>query len=240
MTPEQHLRGFRREADAFARVVSTGDLDAPVPNCPDWTLRDLTAHLGGVHRWAHAAMLSGLGGPSPLEHPTIPTTRAAVLDWFTEGAAALHETLATVDPAAPCWTFSNASTAAFWLRRQAHETAVHRWDAESSQGSPGPLDPDLAVDGLHEVVDMFFPRQVRLQRIAPLARSLRLVPDEGAPRVVAGDGTAPPAHAEADVAGPAEALLLLVWRRTVLDDPKLRLTGSRAAADEVLAAALAP
>lgn len=239
MTPEEHVQSFRREADAFARILAAGDLDARVPACPDWTLTDLTAHLGGVHRWARAAILTG---PGPLDEKTIPAGRDAVVAWFAEGAAALHETLAATDPDAPCWTFSLETTASFWLRRQALETTVHRWDAESSQGEPGPIAADLAVDGLHEAVDMFFPRQVRLQRIAPLVRSLRLVPDEGAPRVLAGDGTAAPTEtgADAEIAGPGEALALLVWGRTVLDDPRLRLSGSRAAAEEVLAVALTP
>ncbi len=30
---------------------STGP-DAPVPSCPDWAVRDLVRHTGGVHRWA--------------------------------------------------------------------------------------------------------------------------------------------------------------------------------------------
>ncbi|HUR75456.1 MAG TPA: maleylpyruvate isomerase family mycothiol-dependent enzyme [Sporichthya sp.] len=236
MTPEEHVQFFRSEAEAFGRVLRSGDLDAPVPNCPGWTLTDLTAHLGGIHRWARGAILAG---PGSDEHP-IPAGRDAVAEWFAEGAAALHETLATVDPAAPCWAFADPKTAGFWMRRQAHETSVHRWDAESSQGTPGPIDADLAADGVHEVVDMFFPRQVRLQRIGPLQRSLRLVPDEGAPRTLAKDGTGADGGAEAEIAGPAEALVLLLWGRTVVDDPRLRLSGSRAAAEEVLAAALTP
>lgn len=244
MTPDQHVAFFRAEAEAFGRVLAVGDLDAPVPNCPDWTLTDLAAHLGGIHRWARGAIPTG---PGPEDHP-IPTGRAAILDWFTEGAAALHTTLATMAPGAPCWTFADATTADFWMRRQALETAVHRWDAEGSQGTPGPIDTALALDGVHEVVDMFFPRQVRLRRIAPLGRTLRLAPDEGAPRTLAGDGaigpeataTADAAAPDAEIAGPAEALLLLVWGRTVVDDPRLRLTGSRVAADEVLATAITP
>ena len=236
MTPEQHVQFFQAEADAFARVLPTGDLDAAVPNCPGWTLTDLTAHLGGVHRWARGAILTG---PGSDEYP-IPTGRDAIVDWFTEGATALYETLATIDPAMPCWAFADPKTAEFWMRRQAHETSVHRWDAESSQGTPGPIEAALAADGLHEVVDMFFPRQVRLGRVPPLQRSLLLSPDDGAPCTLAGDGTGHSGDVEAELAGPAEALLLLIWGRTVVDDPRLRLTGSRAAAEEVLATAMTP
>ncbi|MBA3743072.1 maleylpyruvate isomerase family mycothiol-dependent enzyme [Sporichthya sp.] len=239
MTPEQHVQFLRAEADAFSRVLASGDLDAQVPNCPGWTLADLAAHLGSVHRWARGAMLTG---PSHLETRPIPAGRDAIVDWFAEGVAALHESLTQIDATTPCWTFEEVDTAAFWMRRQAHETAVHRWDAESSQGTPGGIDAALAADGVAEVVDMFFPRQVRLARIPPLQRSLRLAPDEGAACTLAGDGTGTGTGtaADAELAGPAEALLLVLWGRTVVDDPRLRLRGSRAAAEEVLAAAITP
>lgn len=235
MTPEQHVMWFRTEADAFSRVLEAGDLDAPVPACPGWTLNDLTAHLGGVHRWADAILTVAGPGTYPA-----PDGREAIASWFAEGADALHSTLANLDPSAPCWAFAEPKAVQFWMRRQAHETLVHRWDAEASQGAPGPIDASLALDGLHEAVDMFFPRQVSLGRIPPLQRSLLLAPDGGAARTLAGDGTAAPGDPDAQLAGPPEALLLLIWGRTVVDDPRLRLTGSRAAAEEVLAAALTP
>ena len=50
-----------------------------------------------------------------------------------------------------------------------------------------------------------------------------------------------PRARDATVSGPAEAvLLLLVAPRSTLDDPRLTVSGSRAAADAVLAAALTP
>lgn len=236
MAPADHLNWLRAESESFGQVLATGDLDAPVPSCPGWTLTDLTAHLGAVHRWARAAILTG---PGPGEFPA-PSGRPALADWFAEGAGKLQETLHASDPDADCWTFGDPRSVGFWMRRQAHENAIHRWDAQASQGTPEPLDPALATDGVDEVVDMFFPRQVRLERIPPLASSLRLnLP--GASRTLAGDGTGPdPDTIDAEIAGPAEALLLLLWRRTDLDDPRLQLTGSRTAAAEVLAAGLTP
>ncbi|HVE27942.1 MAG TPA: maleylpyruvate isomerase family mycothiol-dependent enzyme [Sporichthya sp.] len=236
LTPQQQIEWFRTEAEAFGRVLESGDLDTPVPACPGWTLTDLTAHLGGIHRWARGAILTGPGSDT---YP-IPAGRAAIVDWFAEGAGALHETLSASDPAAPCWAFAEPRVVGFWMRRQAHETCVHRWDAESSQGTPGPIDAMLALDGIHEVVDMFFPRQVRLGRIPPLARSLSLIPDEGEGRGLAGDGTPAGREWDATLAGPAEALVLLLWGRAVVDDPRLRLAGSRAAAEEVLGAGITP
>ena len=50
----------------------------------------------------------------------------------------LHELVATldaVDPELPAWNFApQAKKAAFWHRRMAHETAIHRWDAQMAGG----------------------------------------------------------------------------------------------------------
>src|SRR3712207_7465665 len=48
------------------------------------------------------------------------------------------------DPAAPTWSFTTDRTAGFWVRRQALETAVHRWDAQHAAGEPERIDPALA------------------------------------------------------------------------------------------------
>ena len=83
-----------------------------------------------------------------------------------------------------------------------------------------------------------FPRQVRLGRTAPLPAASGSPP----PRAATGSsrGTATRADPDATVSGPAEAVLLLLWHRIGLDDPRLTVSGSRAAADAVLAAALTP
>ncbi len=53
-------------------------------------------------------------------------------------------------------------------------------------------------------------------------------------------GPAAESAADATLAGPADALLLLLWGRLDLDDPRIRLTGDRTAADRVLSARLVP
>jgi hypothetical protein len=136
------------------------------------------------------------------------------------------------------------------------ETAVHLWDAEGALGTPGPVEEELAADGVDEVVRMFFPRQVRLGRTEPLRRALavevvsarasaqELVAGDGGPLtwVLAGDGTRPelPPPPEAMVSGPAEAVLLVLWGRLPLTDPRVVVTGDLAVAREVLAAGITP
>ena len=58
--------------------------------------------------------------------------------------------------------------------------------------------------------------------------------------MLAGDGTARTGPADAEVSGPAAVLILLLWGRLPLDDPRLRLTGDRAAAAAVLSAGIVP
>jgi uncharacterized protein (TIGR03083 family) len=226
---DAYLAHLDRAAGDVVALLETADLTAPVPGCPEWRLLDLAHHLGGVHRWARTAVEGRLTEIDEIG----PAERGALLDWFRAGAADLAATLRGTDPDAPCWTFGpRPRTAAFWIRRQAHETALHASDAAASQGASRPLDPDLALDGIAEVAGVFVPRQVRLGRIPPLPAALALEAPGG--RWVLGDGD--PA---ATVSGPPEAVLLLLWKRTTLDDPRLAVT-DRAAAEPVLGLALTP
>src|SRR5207302_9156046 len=71
----------------------------------------------------------------------------------------LVETLRSADPEVRCWSFLPApSPLAFWARRQAHETAIHRVDAESPNGAITPFDTALAADGVDEMLFGFLGR----------------------------------------------------------------------------------
>lgn len=240
MEPSEHLDWLTVESAAFGRILESGALDAAVPGCPGWDLAELASHLGGVHRWSRRAMTEGRPGTIRAQAPA---GRQPLVEWFAAGAAALHQTLRDTGPDTPCWTMSPPATARYWMRRQAHETAMHRWDAQASQGGPGRFDPALAADGVAEIVEMFFPRQVRLGRQQPLAHSLRIEVGDGAVHALAGDGfdsDAARRRCDASVSGDAEALLLLLWKRITIDDPRITVTGSRGAADHVLDASITP
>ena len=235
--------GLAQLEHAVADVVDMlvdADLNLPVPSCPGWTVADLVAHLGETHLWAEHAVRVGdpdAPEPSPPRHD-----RIALRSWYAEAAAVLLAILRTTDPDTACWTFGpRPRTARFWFRRQAHEAAMHRWDLGAAMGRDVGYPSSLAADGVDEVVRMFFPRQVRLQRIAPLQKSLAVRAEGLDTRVLAGDGTdASVGPADAEVSGPADALVLLLWGRLGLDDPRLHLTGDRVAAASVLAAGIVP
>lgn len=224
------LGHLRADAAAVSDVLATAPLDAPVAPCPGWTLRDLVLHLGGVHRWATAIVASGDRQAAADE----PVDDADLAPWFRDGADRLLDVLASADPTAPCWSFTSDRTAGFWLRRQALETVVHRWDAQRAVGEPDPIDPELAVDGIAEVVDLLLPRQLALGRAEPLPCAVQLCALEGGSWRV-GEGTP-----VAELHGPAELLLLALWHRADPGDPRLHVTGDRAAAAELLRRPLAP
>jgi uncharacterized protein (TIGR03083 family) len=240
LTPAASLEHLEQAVSAYDAVLAAGDLAAPVPSCPGWTLLDLTHHLGGVHRWAATAVTEKRSmNDDEIVIPDDAGTRA----WFLDGATALVDVLRATPPETECWAFGpKPRVAAFWFRRQPLETAVHAWDAAGSQGlAPRPFDAALALDGIDEVRHMFFPRQLHLGRIEPLARSLAIAPDETTTRWVfpAGDGD-DDAAPEAVVGGPADVLYLLLWGRLTLDDPRIRTEGDADAARTVLAARITP
>ena len=237
------LAHLERRQAVFADLLSTTDLDAPVPTCPGWTVTTLAHHLGTVHRWAAGAVREGR--PLDLEE-TGPTDREALVAWYREGADGLVALLAATDEAAEVWSFGpKPRTARFWSRRQAHETAMHVEDLGLAAGALPPLPADLALDGVDEVATMFFPRQVHLGRTTPLERSLALMPGGAGRWVLAGSGVAADdvPDADATLAGPAEVLVRLLWKRVTLDDALaagVALDGDEAAARAVLGARLTP
>ncbi len=221
-----YLAHLRADVAAVLEVVGRASLTEPVAACPGWALRDLVEHLGAVHRWATQVVQTGQKRDE-TEHDV-----GNLASWFAEGADTLISALTAVDPAAPCWSFTADKTYGFWVRRQALETVVHRWDAERAVGEPGPIDAALAVDGVREVVELMTPRQIRLGRIDPLPFALALRATDTGDSWVLGEGD-PVAGVEAT----AELLLLLLWHRVDPRDPRLRVEGS---AHEVLSLALAP
>lgn len=208
-----YLSHLRSEIDDYVNLLGTADLDASVPGCPDWSMRDLTWHLGAVHRWATNIVITGERG----ERTTGPTERDALIAWFAEGAAQLVDVLSTADPDKAVWTFGPPSSVAFWIRRQAHETCVHLWDAYRSQGQVYEMNPELASDGIAEIITVMIPRQER-QADLHLNTSVRLtMTDVQAEPFVIGDEANP----VGSLVGTAQELLLTCWRRLPVDADRI-------------------
>ncbi|QES40142.1 hypothetical protein DEJ49_03355 [Streptomyces venezuelae] len=233
MEISEHIHIVAEEGQLLARAAAEAGTDAKVPTCPDWQVRDLLRHVGMVHRWAAAFLAEGrtsyrLGGELPdLDGDPL-------VAWFREGHAALVATLESAPPDVECWTFLPApSPLAFWARRQANETTVHRVDAESARGgTPSPLDVAFAVDGIEELLFGFHARgKSRVRTDVP--RVLRVRATDGrtwtvrlsdGPPVAEHGATAP---ADCEVSGPATRLYLALWNRL----PFPEVTGDTALAE---------
>jgi uncharacterized protein (TIGR03083 family) len=216
-----HLALLEAEVAGMAAALRAADLAGPVPSCPGWTVQDLCNHLTAVHRWALLALENA--GPPPYDESVHSTP-----DDYAQAAGALVARLRELPADALAWTFNRENpTASFWRRRQLHEVSVHRWDVEQHA-----LDPEVAEDGVEEVVTFFLPRQVRLGRSSLPAGLLLL--DTGSRTWTLTDGEGPQAVVRADAA----TLNLLLWGRRTLDDAVV--TGDTAFAAEVFAAALTP
>jgi uncharacterized protein (TIGR03083 family) len=150
MDIDSQVERIRADGEALARAAESGPFVAPVPGCPGWDVERLVRHIGDVHRWAATIVRERV--PERLQRDFDgPSERAELLAWYREGCGALIETLQAASPDDTFWFWGPAPNAlAFWARRQANETAVHRCDAESARGPITPLATGDAVDALDE------------------------------------------------------------------------------------------
>jgi uncharacterized protein (TIGR03083 family) len=152
LTEPDFLGALEREGLELGRTVTHG-ADRHIAAYPHWTVLDLVAHTGTVHRWV--AKLVNTGAVHPLErgrHRDRDPGRLA--EWFAEGLSFVIDVLRNSDPDRPVWTMAADQTAGFWRRRMAHETATHRWDAEQAIGRPRPIDPAIALTGIPETLEI--------------------------------------------------------------------------------------
>lgn len=228
----EHLDALRREGELMAAAADRAGLAAAVPSCPAWQVKDLLRHTGYVHRWAARHITEGpaevIDGPSEAEILRGGAADADLLGWFRAGHAALVETLASADPAVRCATFMPApSPLAFWTRRQAHETAIHRADAELAVGpADGPVPeypPRFAADGIDELIIGFGQRRKYQPQsgLASRAALLRVIAADTGDAWDIGDGSG----AGCTVSAPASSLYLYLWNRADADAADVTITG---------------
>ena len=212
---DAYRRTVRDEAATLVAAAERTGLDAPVPSCPDWDVAALLAHIGRVHRWAAGNIAAReLTSPTAIEQPP---AGDALFDYARGGAVALS---AELDRPAdePAWTFAPPPTVGFWQRRQAHETTMHRVDAELAGGDASPVDGDLAADGIDEWLHLL---SYRPGKPAPTGQGETLHlhctdrPGEWLLRLTPDGLEIEPTHAKGDVAvrGPASDLLLVLLHR---------------------------
>ncbi|WP_327365810.1 maleylpyruvate isomerase family mycothiol-dependent enzyme [Streptomyces sp. NBC_01217] len=232
-----HIKSLTVEGGLLATAAQEAGTGASVPTCPGWQVRDLLRHTGMVHRWATAFVVEGHtsyhpdGGEPDLDGPEL-------LDWFREGHGLLVDALTAAPAGLDCWTFMPApSPRAFWARRQAHETTIHRADAESARGGRlSSVAADRAVDGIDELLRGFHARpksKVRTDKPCSLrvratdtdaGWTVRLSPQP--PQAVRDGAATDEGFVDCELSATAEELYLALWNRlplktlTVTGDPE--------------------
>jgi uncharacterized protein (TIGR03083 family) len=244
--PSRHefFAEINASAAQLADIVSTFDPELAVPTCPDWSLRQLATHVGRVHRWAaeivstRAAERIAFDAVPDATYPAAPEDRAA---WINAGADRVCAAIVAAGDE-PVWAFGRLAPASFWARRQAHETLMHRVDAELAVGRDVALDAGLAADGIDEwlgsVTDPRYRQRGDGSQALPAGTAMHLQatgtgePGEGpaAEWVIRSAGSGLSLHrgsgpADVSVCGPAERLLLVLVRRVPAEDTALVVTG---------------
>lgn len=176
-------------------------------------------HLARVHSWVAAATerpdVAGIQAGTP------PREWERLLDWWEQQRAALRAVF-DLGPDAPTQLpFSSyPQVVASWARRQAHEAAIHRVDAELARGGDTvTFDPEFAADGIDELLTLLVHRRSGWSEF--VAEGTVLVHAEDAGRlwsVRVAPGAAPqlaeqPFEPGVTIEGSADAVYRAVWRR---------------------------
>lgn len=241
---ERFSTEIRASTATLASIIDGADLTRSVPTCPDWTLRQLATHVGRAHRWAGEIVATRSAEPIPFRavpDGRLPDDPGRHVGWLRDGAERLITAVrdAGTDPV---WAFGRLRPASSWARRMAHETAVHRADAEITVGRAPVIDAAAAVDGIDEWLGF----ADRPDGALADGELLHLhATDEGLGEAGewlvrrTGDRIAVTrGHSKGDAAirGPASALLLVLVRRLPLDDTQVEIIGDRAVLERWLAA----
>src|SRR4051812_19355169 len=239
LSRDDYLRHLRADGAALTAAAAQ-NLDADVRGCPGWTVADLLAHTGQVHRYVTELVRTNSDKPVSRKDFPDPPAGAELVPWFDAGLGAVVAMLESADVDGFAWNWSGHNQkVGWWPRRMAQETAVHRWDTEDAvaPGSGQPIDAALAVDGVDEFLDL----------VLPNAKERGPYPDGGATVHLhatdaegewllrfAGSGIeVSRGHAKGDAAvrGTASDLLLFLWKRLPPDAPGFEVFGDPSVLD---------
>ncbi len=229
MDPALHLRHLRADATTVL-AAARAEPDAPVASCPGWDRRTLIKHLCVPYGWATAQALAGPDEQRGFKDAVRPADDEYLFDFFDAAADRVVAALGAIDTTATWPTFVGPRPGAWFPRRMALETAIHRWD-----GAGGEIDGALAVDGVDELLEDLAPL-MPADRFGGTGSTVHLHAtdrDDGEWLVTLGPDalTSERVHAKGDAAvrGSASDLYLFTWNRVPLDE-RFEVIGDRAAA----------
>lgn len=233
------MHALRQDGLRLADVIEQLDPEVPVPSCPDWTVRDLVRHTGRVHRWAGLMIAESRSEPPGNLQEILPAgwpSDDRLAGWFRKGHTRLVSTLEDAPPDLQCWTIMDApSPRDFWARRQAHETSIHRIDAELAAGTLSGFEQIHAADGIDELLVWFIGRPGR-GPAAPENMTLGVdAVDVGRQWTVSfgpegAEGRSGRQVSDCTISGSAADLYPYLWSRTPLGE--LKVTGDTAVLEQ--------
>jgi uncharacterized protein (TIGR03083 family) len=218
----------------LAAAIPTTPVD--VPSCPGWSTNDLAKHM--AHVYLSQAFVVETGNQAQnIEHLAPYPCTENFIEFMSWGFEAITKALDINRAERPTWSWHHSDQSVdFWFRRMAHETVIHRIDAEQAVGAVTSTDEALALDGVDEVLDFL-----------PLLGSWPEVPnvDFGIVSIVAStrDGSKvwdlnfteqsatvsaaaePNENARLIISGDAEAMDLYLWGRIDSSDSRIAITG---------------
>jgi uncharacterized protein (TIGR03083 family) len=210
------VTAVRREGETLLTAASQG-LDPWVPTCEEWNVEALVEHVAGVYNNVLHLVSERITTPSWDE---VPLPDGAPMDVLRELLDDLVAALADAEPDTPVWNWAKGSpdVAAFWARRMAHESSVHRFDAQRAHGIAQPIDAELAADGMDELLDVIGPRVYKRDKVdGPTGTVVLESSDNGTWCIqLSPDGVerlAVASSPEARVRGTSSALLLAAYGR---------------------------
>ncbi len=219
METDRYLALLRSDGTLLADSARP-DLEAAVPPCPGWAVRDVVTHTAEVYE--HKLACIALQAPPEPWPPDWPADRDP-LAWFDDAHGRLLDVLGSTDPATPAYTWwPPDQTMGFWVRRMAQETAVHRVDVQSAFNAVTPVDDELAVDGVDEVLMLMLAGDWSDEPTDDFGAGKRVAVSTGgrswlvelrSEAVVVVPATAEPPAGDGSVSGAPSEVLLWLWGR---------------------------
>jgi uncharacterized protein (TIGR03083 family) len=246
LSPDWYCAEIEAATAGLAEILSEHDQSLPIPTCPEWTLRQLVTHVGRAHRWAAEITRTRSDAFIPFRavpDGKLPDDRAEQCAWLLAGAARIVDAVREAGGDV-VWSFTGPVPAGFWIRRMAHETLVHRADAQLAAGAePEPvIAAEVAADAIDEWLMLLTGGTVGngddRAKALPAGAGLHIhATDDGLGgrgewmiRHDAGGLTVEPGHGKGDagLTGPAASLLLVLMRRRPVSDPAVTGYGDTA------------
>jgi uncharacterized protein (TIGR03083 family) len=212
MMHDPFIQSLMDDASLIDDVLSTTQDSVAIPTCPGWTVRDLVEHLGSEHIWVADLIENRVQVATRRVQPTVEAE--SLRAWYRSANERLRSVLAETPPTTRVWNVNGDNVVGSWRRRQAHETAIHRFDLEYAAGQAHDIDEVLAESFLDEL-GTFLPFLHKFLGLAIPDEDLILSSVESSWTLEAGTGTirnGPPLPM-ADIIGSAGSILLALWDR---------------------------